>query len=290
MEESDDVYQELADQTKKGKTGRFKFLPWLIILIVVVVGLLWFSGMKSSDQAQEQPQVAEKKNEPVVRKKKIIQSIEVPKPAAETNSTAPEGSETPKDVKDTVPDKTPSKPIVKLEEDLVIPREPPPPPSSDKPAPAETPSIEMENYPYSLHMGSYRTLIETAKYTAILNKKGLSPYWVLVNLGKKGVWYRVFLGHFKTSDQANEFQTQQGIKASRIINTDYAVQLGLYTSKEALDQRLSALMNAGYCPYIIEQAQGQSQLLVGAFQTEKAAARLAARLKNSGIDCKAVLR
>lgn len=273
MGESDDAYKESAVQTKNGKTGFFKFLPWLIVLVVVVVGLLWFSGMKSSEQAQEQTQVSEKKNEPVVHKKKIIQAIAIPK-----------------EVKDAVPDKTPLESIIKLEHDLVSVNEPPLPPPSDKPAPAEIPSVEIENYPYSLHMGSYRTLILTEKYTTALNKQGLAPYWLVVDLGEKGVWYRVFLGHFKTFDQANEFQTQHGTKASRIINTDYAVQIGLYTSKAEWEQKRSVLRNAGYCPYIIEQAQEQSQLLVGAFQTKRAAEGLAVRLKDSGVDCKVILR
>jgi len=256
-----------------GKSSLFKLLPWLIVLVVVVVGLLWFSGRRSLDPVQEQTQVAEKKKESEVRKNKIIKPIEVPK-----------------EVKNTAPDKTTPESIAKIEHDPAPVKESPLPPPSDQPASAEMPSIEIENYPFTLHMGSYRTLILTEKYTAALSKKGLSPYWVVVDLGKKGVWYRVFLGHFKTFDQANEFQTQQGIKASRVLKTNYAVQLGLYTSKETLDQRLAALRDAGYSPYIIEQAQKQYQLLTGAFQTKKAAERLAARLKGEGVDCKAISR
>ncbi len=271
MGESDNANKESADLTKNGKTGLFKFLPWVIVLVVVAVGLLWFSGMKSSDQAQDKTQVTE--NEPVVRKNKIIQPIEIPE-----------------EVKETFPDKTPSKSKVKLEPELDSVKEPPPPPPNNKPAPAENPSIEIKNYPYTLHMGSYRTLTLTEKYTAALNSDGLSPYWVVVDLDEKGVWYRVFLGHFKTSDQADEFQIEHGIKASRILNTVYAVQIGLYTSKEELEQNISVLRKAGYCPYIIEQAQEQYQLLVGAFQTKKAAEGLATRLKDSGVDCKEILR
>ncbi len=273
MGESDDANTELVDLTKNRKTVLYKVLPWLIVLIVVVAGLLWFRGMKSSDPSQEQIQVTEKKKEPMVRKEKIIRPIEVPK-----------------EVQDIDPDKTPSESIAKIEPDLVSEKAPPLLPPSEKPVPAEIPSIEIENYPYSLHMGSYRTLKYTEKYIASLGDKGLSPYWVVVDLGEKGVWYRVFLGHFKTPDQANAFQTEHGIKASRIINSIYAVQIGLYSSKEELDQRFAILRNAGYCPYVIEQAQGQSQLLVGAFQTKEAAEGLTARLKNSDEDCKAILR
>ncbi len=273
MGESNDANKGLADRTKNRKTSLSKFLPWLIVLVVVAVGLLWFRGMKSSDKVQEQTRVAEIKNKPVIHKKKIKQPIEDPK-----------------EVKDAGPEKTLSESGLKHENDPVAVYEPPLSAPSEEPVSVEIPSIEIENYPYSLHMGSYRSLKLTEKHTAELNSKGLSPYWVVVDLDEKGVWHRVFLGHFKTSDEADEFQTEYGIKASRIINTDYAVQIGLYISTEELEQKLSVLRDAGYCPYIIEQAQEQHQLLVGAFQTQKASEELAVRLKDSGIDCEAILR
>ncbi len=290
MGESNDVHRDLADQTNKGKTDLIRFLPWLIVLVMIVFGMLWIRGMRTSDQAQEQTLGAEKAKVPVVRTKKVSQPTEAPKPVSETISTEPEPLGTLNEINDSIPDKTPSTSVVTLEGDLAAVKEPPPTPPGDKPASSKIPPIEIENFPYSLHMGSYKTLIMAEKYMGILKNKGLAPYWVVVDLREKGVWYRVFLGNFMTFDQADAFQTQHEIKADRIINTKYAVQIGMYSSKEALDQRRFDVRKAGYCPYTIEQARGQYQLLMGAFQTKKAAERLAVRLKDSGIEGHAILR
>jgi len=98
------------------------------------------------------------------------------------------------------------------------------------------------------------------------------------------------VGHFKTWGSANSFQTQHGIKADRILRTAYSVQVGLYASKEKMDQQYSLLRESGYCPYIIKQPQDHYQLLVGAFQTKKAAENLASRLKASGMEGKPISR
>ncbi len=48
-------------------------------------------------------------------------------------------------------------------------------------------------YPYSLYIGSFRTLGQAKKEIDLVKKDGLSAYWNHVDLGKKGKWYRIFV-------------------------------------------------------------------------------------------------
>ena len=39
-------------------------------------------------------------------------------------------------------------------------------------------------------------------------KKGLDAYWAKVDLGRKGVWFRVFVGNFKDRETAGQTITK----------------------------------------------------------------------------------
>ncbi|RLC30544.1 MAG: hypothetical protein DRH37_05135 [Deltaproteobacteria bacterium] len=150
--------------------------------------------------------------------------------------------------------------------------------------------VNAVRYPYSLHMGSFRTLDLTQKSIAGLRKKGVSPYWTRVDLGKKGKWYRVFVGYFRTPESADRFQKKHAIKADRVLKTAYGIMVGVYRSKVEMNKKISALQEAGYCPYTIVQPGDQYLLMIGAYQTRKAAEQLAAELRKSGLDCRMIMR
>ena len=208
----------------------------------------------------------------------IKQSIKVPatetesvlQPAEQTGSE--EGSDTLPGQPSVTPEKSPQEPPAHLEKAHMMR------PGKVTTAPDLTPPPTVR-YPYSLHMGSFKTRKLAEKALALLNRKGLTPYWTVVDLGDRGVWYRVFVGHFKTADAARAFQAQQGITADRILKTRYSVQVGLYSTRDKMDQQNSLLKASGYCPYVIMTPPNQYQLLVGAFQTEEGADHLASGLK-----------
>lgn len=145
-------------------------------------------------------------------------------------------------------------------------------------------------FPYSLRNGSFRNLEKTEEAVSMLKDMGLSPYWSRVDLGEKGKWYRVFVGHFSTLEDAKEFEKAHGVPADRVLKTAYTVQVGDSTAKQELEKIALDLEKMGHSPYFIKISQTGYRLLVGAFVTKEAAQQLEHQLKEAGVNCAAVLR
>ena len=69
----------------------------------------------------------------------------------------------------------------------------------------------LEKFPYSIYLGSFKTIDRARMAVSIFQQKGISPYWVKIDLGSKGKWYRVFAGHFQSRDEAEAVAIQIGI-------------------------------------------------------------------------------
>jgi cell division septation protein DedD len=123
-----------------------------------------------------------------------------------------------------------------------------------------------------------------------LKQMGLSPYWCQVDLGEQGKWFRVFVGYFPNRYGAKEFMEKHSFTSGLISKTTYAVRVGTYSSDIILGQKTRLLEKCGYSPYVIGDAVKGFQLLTGAFVTQEAADNLAQDLKETGIDCKVILR
>jgi hypothetical protein len=127
------------------------------------------------------------------------------------------------------------------------------------------PGEEDLSYPYSVYHGSYKGRERAERAISEYRKKGLSAYWVKIDLGDKGVWYRVFSGYFQKRAEANEFIEQEQIADSESRHTKYANLIGLFASEEELEEEKARLSELGYCPYVIPRGNGESLLCVGAF-------------------------
>jgi len=159
--------------------------------------------------------------------------------------------------------------------------------SKKKAAPESTPPVK---YPYSLYTGSFRTLRQAKKEVARLKGDGLSAYWNHVDLGKKGKWYRLFVGFFSTAEKAEEVKKKYSLSSSRVTKTPYAVEIGEFTSKDDLNEKMAMLNKAVYSPYVIETPDKGYRLLVGSFISQDSADQVANDLNTLGFNCKAVLR
>ena len=146
------------------------------------------------------------------------------------------------------------------------------------------------SYPYSIYHGSYKTRERAERAISEYRIKGLYPYWVEVDLGDKGVWYRVFSGYFQEREQANEFIKQKQIGESESRHTRYANLIGLFAFQEELEEKQLQLSKLGYCPYVIPRGNSESLLCVGAFYQKVRAQRQHAKLKSKGIHSKIVER
>lgn len=146
------------------------------------------------------------------------------------------------------------------------------------------------SYPYSLHMGSFRTLERAKKAMAFYStQNNLSPYWVKVDLQEKGEWFRVFYGYFKDYGQSERFKQEKGLKDSKTKKTPYACLIGVYTS-DKLEDKIMSLKMLGYFPYVIEVPDGGGRLFVGVFQTRAGAEKQSNDLKSDNIESQVVTR
>jgi cell division septation protein DedD len=153
-----------------------------------------------------------------------------------------------------------------------------------------TPSIEksttpkkIATYPYSLQIGSYRTIKRADKAISIYRKKGLSPYWVKVDLGENGLWYRVFVGHFRDTANAKSYKQEHKITRGLIKRIAYANLIGIYSVEEQFEDEKLTLEKNGYFPYVIKDEEEKHRLYVGAFFTKAGVEKQHARLFDQGI-------
>jgi cell division septation protein DedD len=146
------------------------------------------------------------------------------------------------------------------------------------------------SYPYSLYLGSYLTLERAKKAISMYSKNGLSPYHVKVELGPKGVWYRVFAGFFEDRKKAKEFQQEHGLKKAEVKKTAYAILIRACPSGDGPDNEIQSIRDLGYFPYLMPGYDGKSRLLVGAYLTKAGAERHCQRLKSKGIQGEVLLR
>jgi len=146
------------------------------------------------------------------------------------------------------------------------------------------------SYPYSVYLGSYKNIDRAQEAISTFQKKGLSPYWVRVDLGEKGVWYRIMAGYFQTKDEVNAFIEKKQITEGRSRYVLYANLIGLYKSDEELREKNLSLEELGYCPYVIEGDDGESLLLTGAFYHKADAEKEHIELASKGIQNQLVKR
>jgi cell division septation protein DedD len=195
-------------------------------------------------------------------------------PALDENITLPIDAET----------LTPSNEIIEKESGLT----PPSLPHTDAPSESAAamkpePPLKPVSYPYSIYLGAYRTRTRAKKALKILQEMNLSPYRVRVDLGKKGVWYRIFLGYFKDYHEAEKMIAKYNLDDAEIKNTKYATCIGTFASGQETRAKVQFLQQQGYSPYVIPGENGLSRIYVGAFYTHQGAVILSAELKSKGI-------
>jgi hypothetical protein len=127
-------------------------------------------------------------------------------------------------------------------------------------------------YPYAIHMASYRSP-DVAQEEVATFRRGFQAYLVRSDLGEKGIWYRLFLGHFPTATAALDAINKYHFKDAIVIHTRYACLVGSYPSAAqaaAVARRLTA---KGFLPYTIVIGK-TCHLFVGAHPSRTAAEAL----------------
>ena len=253
MGEYDRAYYKKGEGLAEKGSSALRLGLLLIGLGLIIAGLLWQNGILAIDAHLFENKAALTKAEIALPEKKAVEQIKM-------SSLAP------------------------------VAFEPKPSAPQEISSTSITPSPAHPSYPYSLRDGSFRTLEKVQKAVALLKKKGLDPYWCEVDLGEKGKWFRVFVGYFKDQKDANEFKKRHALKKSLLTKTAYAVQIGGYLSDKKLDPQIRNLKRTYLSTYFIKDPVEGYRLLIGAFVTHEAGEGLAQRVRETGTDCKVVLR
>jgi capsular exopolysaccharide synthesis family protein len=262
---------ETETQDTEGKKPRI--LRWALILVAIAfltVGILWQNGIIDPAQFMGSSKPVKKDDiKPVDRKRPQAQAI-----SAKSSSA--------KAIQEHLPDKIPDKKPPQFQS----------PPREEGEANIETVGSDEKilSYPYSLRLGSFRTPEKAKKAISIYSQRGLSPYWVEVDLEQMGVWYRVYTGHFLEREQAQRFQQEHELQAATILKTAYANLIGVYRSSDELEEKILSLKKLGYSPYGIEDQGGKTRLFVGAFITRAGAERGFNSLQSHNIQNQVVRR
>lgn len=149
---------------------------------------------------------------------------------------------------------------------------------------------EQSSYPYSIKLDSFRTVNEAQKAVSGYIAKGLSTYWVKVDLGSQGIWYRVFAGHFGSIQQAEAAIQEHKLEGATIKTTKYATRIGKFFSQTKLNDKKIFVSDIGFSPYVIKEKDNSYSLYVGAFYTRKGADEQVADLRANGIEALIVER
>jgi succinoglycan biosynthesis transport protein ExoP len=155
--------------------------------------------------------------------------------------------------------------------------------------PSET-SEAWTTFPYSLRLGVFRTLARAKKAVEEYKQNGLSAYWTQVDLGDRGIWFRVYAGHFEDRGKAQRFRKERDLDGALVKATRYTTLVGVYENEDELEREILSLQNLDYCPYTLKDQDGRHRLLVGAFITEEGAQAQQRDLEAKGIQSEVIRR
>lgn len=165
----------------------------------------------------------------------------------------------------------------------------PSPSRAEQPPPLEP--THLSPYPFSVYLGAFMSLDRARTAVSIYKKDyGLHSYWVKVDLGEKGTWYRVFTGYFQTSEEAEAFIRRRQLQEGEVKQTKYSTLIGVFSSQAEGEAMVKRLLDLGYASYFVPVPGGRFKLFSGAFYTLVGAQQQSAELASKGIKSEVVER
>jgi Flp pilus assembly protein TadD len=138
-------------------------------------------------------------------------------------------------------------------------------------------------HPYSILLSSCRQWNSAQKVLTKYRKIGLAPYVVKVELGKNEIWWRIFVGHYKTRNEALKITNRYNLSDSIIMKTPYTNLIDSFSTEIEATEMLYSIKKLGYSPYIVKTIENNFQLVVGASMTQKGAMKQKLDLESSGL-------
>jgi tetratricopeptide (TPR) repeat protein len=233
----------------------------------------------SKPKTQKPAAAAASKPSPTVKAKKAVTVSKTQKPAAAPETKKPAAASKPS-------------PAVKTKKVATAarPQKPAAAPKTEK-----TSRPPAKPLPYTIQVSAYRDPQTSYQVARKLITSGDPAFTSPVDLSEKGKWYRVYIGNYTTLAEAKIAAV--GLKNRKfryvhIAKKPYTVQVGLPVSKSEAQKLTSRLKTKGYLAYSLPAVSGQNQtrILIGAYESQAAAANLAKQLEKDGFDPKICLR
>ena len=161
-----------------------------------------------------------------------------------------------------------------------------------EPVTAQTPDCQQLSpgeYPFSILLETF-DLRETAINAVQLYKeKGINTYLVKVDLGSKGIKYRLFTGAFTDQENAESYAQQKGLADKPVKMTRFSALLDTANQSEDINSLLETAKKAETMPYLLCTG-GRQYIFVGAFYTITGAKTQCDKLADIGLSCRPVVR
>jgi polysaccharide biosynthesis transport protein len=276
---------------KKGKKSKKSLLLFSLAAVGVILlagGFLWQSGLMDSEKAMESAKPVQNKTaQPVAHKTPPKPPSPPPPQVKEESAKAPEAKAPAAQAK--------QEPAPEVKVQVAAPPAPTPKPAVEKKTvPAvkakESAPVLQGEYPYSIYLSSLKTLDQAKRAISVYANKGIEAYWVRVQFKEKGEWYRIYAGHFKDRQEAEDFAQARGITEKETLKTEYANLIGVSSQPGDFDARAKAISGLGYSSYTVAGSDGKLKLLVGAYVTEEAAEQQRQDLMARGIENRVIKR
>lgn len=147
---------------------------------------------------------------------------------------------------------------------------------------AEKPTVSLLPHDvraYILQLGSFNTLATTLRAVDIYKRKGIEAHWNVVRLGKRGLWYRVFVGRFTSIETARQYQNNKDVADTQILFAPWAVLLDQSGPSAHIASVRAHLQSHGVDSYIAPAQNGLSHLCAGAFISRSRAEEIARQIQ-----------
>ena len=284
------VFKKANEEYKKNiflETARQCLNPFLFTLLVLLLVILsmFIGKVIIPDEMME-----------FVSSKKTPASVQKPSPAGHTNK---------RKISVSKDEKTSSVKVVinesKIEKPVSPDREKTKKGEQPADAEAELTVKSVENppsainykklsYPYSIYLGSYGSITKVKNAASDFSEKEIATYWTKLDLGEKGIWFRLFTGCFQNREDADLFIRKHELKEAESRLTKFTNLIGVYKTKEDTDNQKEQLEKLGYSTYIISDAKDAHRLYIGAFYQKSRAEEQKRDLERNGIQSELVER
>jgi SPOR domain len=144
--------------------------------------------------------------------------------------------------------------------------------------------------PWAILLATLRDPEQVGKALSIYRNMGLAPYCSRVDLGKNGIWYRVFEGYFETARAAEKARSGLGLTQALVKNPRWTARLGRFDAATAEAIRHRLIETTAWMPHTVFGTDGVEMVHVGAFYSRTGAAEQCKALRADGFGCTVVER